>query len=65
MNNLINIIKRFYIVCIALWMTFAVGFVVTYAEPGELVLGMFNALITIPVGAYVFYRIVRYVSFGR
>lgn len=65
MTNFINIIKRAYFVFVAMWVITSVGFVLANAEPSEVILSLINALITIPVACYVFYRTVRYVSFGR
>jgi hypothetical protein len=61
---MIAIIKRFYIVCVALWMLGSAAFVSQAAE-SEQVLGIFNTLVTIPIVSYIFYRTVRFITYGK
>jgi len=61
---MISIIKRFYFVCIVLWMIGSAAFV-SQAAPSEQMLGVFNTLFTIPIVSYIFYRTVRFIAYGR
>lgn len=61
---MINVLKRFYIVCVSLLILSCIAVAVS-ARPDEQSLALFNALVSVPLGAYIFYRTVRFVFYGK
>lgn len=61
---MINVIKRFYIVCVALSMIGGMLFA-SQAAASEQMLAIFNALITTPILAYIFYKTIRFIFYGH
>jgi hypothetical protein len=63
MNTIFSIIRRLYMVTVAAVMCMGVAFAIF--SKTDTALALFNALVTIPIGAYVLLRITRYVSQGQ
>jgi len=59
-----SFIRRLYIVSVGLLLAIGIFFS-TLASPNEQGLALFNTFITLPIMAYAFYRVVRYIFLAR